>query len=332
MHPPVSRRLLLALLSSLALGSASTAIAQTPAKAPTKVSFRLDWKPGGQHAPFYLGKERGFYAAEGIDLTIISGSGSSDSVKQLGAGAVDLALVDALVLVQAAEQKVPVKSVAAYYQRTPIVLISPKAKPISDPKQLTGGAKIGSKRASATSQGLSALLAAHKIDAKSVNMVDIGFGVQPLLVGQVDALMGFTMNEAIEAESAGMPVTEMMVASHGVTAYGLTIAVGDKFLKAQPELVRGFLRATRRAIEASAADGAAAVQSVVKSTSEVDAPREVKVLAKTLPFWSVQGRPLSTFGTVTVTGWQQTIETAKRVGLVESAPAVADVLADGFAQ
>lgn len=332
MQAPLSRRALLALMSAVALASAPGAIAQTPAKAPTKVSFRLDWKPGGQHAPFYLGKERGFFAAEGIDLTIISGSGSSDSVKQIGAGAVDLALVDALVLVQAAEQKVPVKSVAAYYQRTPIVLISPKAKPITEPQQLTRGAKIGSKRASATSQGLSALLAVHKIDPKSINLVDIGFGVQPLLVGQVDALMGFTMNEAIEAESAGMPVNEMMVANHGVSAYGLTIATGDKFLKAQPELVRGFLRATRRAIEASVADSAAAVQAVAKSTSEVDVPRETKVLAKSVPFWSVQGRPLSSFGSATVAGWQQTIDTAKRVGLVEIAPTVTDVLAEGFAQ
>jgi len=330
-----SRRALLAAAAALCVGSAPTASAQSGSAAArplTKVSFRLDWKPGGQHAPFYLGKERGFFAAEGIDLTIISGSGSADSVKQLGANAVDLGLVDALVLVQAAEQKVPVRSVAAYYQRTPIVLISPKAKPITEPQQLTSGAKIGSKRASSTSQGLTALLAVHKIDPKKVNLVDIGFGVQPLLVGQVDALMGFTMNEVIEAESAGMPVTEMMIAANGVVAYGLTIAAGEKFLKAQPELVRGFIRATRKSIEASAADAAAAVQAVGKSVSELDPAREAKVLQKTLPFWSVQGKPLTTFGTQSPADWQQTIDTAKRVGLVETAPVVADVFAPGFTQ
>ncbi len=327
-----SRRAVLA-LAAAALALATPVFAQSPgAKPPAKVSFRLDWKPGGQHAPFYLGKERGFYAAEGIDLTIISGSGSSDSIKQLGAGAVDLALVDGLVLVQGAEQKVPVKAVAAYYQRTPIALISPKTKPLTDPQQLTRGAKIGSKRASATSQGLAALLAVNKIDPKTVNLVDIGFGVQPLLVGQVDALMGFTMNEAIEAESAGMPVAEMLIANQGVTAYGLTIATSDKFLKAQLEIVRGFLRATRRAVEASAADSAASVEALTKSVSEVDVGRETKVLAKTVPFWSVQGKPLASFGIETAAGWQQTIETAKRVGLVETAPKVSDVLAEGFAQ
>ena len=325
-------------IKAIALGALALCLAQAPlqafaqaaAKPLTKVSFRLDWKPGGQHAPFFLGKARGFYAAEGIDLNIVSGSGSSDSVKQLGAGTVEFAMVDGLVLVQAAEQGVPVKAVGGYYQRTPIVLISPKTKPVTDPKQLTTGLKIGSKRASATYQALMALLAVNKIDPKKVNLVDIGFGVQPLLVGQVDALMGFTMNEALEAESNGMPVVEMAVADHGVTAYGLMIAANDKVIQSNPQLVRGFLRATRRAVEASAADEAAAVKALAAATSETDAAREMKVLAKTKPFWSVKGTDMASFGTQTAQGWQQTAETAQRVGLVEKAPATKDLFVPGL--
>lgn len=306
------------------------AVAQAAAKPLTKVSFRLDWKAGGQHAPFFLGKARGFYAAEGLDVNIISGSGSSDSVKQLGAGTVDLGLVDALVLVQAAEQGVPVKAVAAYYQRTPIVLLSPKSKPVTDPKQLTTGLKVGSKRASATYQGLTALLAVNNIDMKKVNLVDIGFGVQPLLVGQVDALMGFTMNESIEAETGGMPVVEMPIADHGVTAYGLMLAANEKLVQAKPEIVRAFLRATRRAVEASVADNAASVQALAAATSETNVAREMKVLARTAPFWSVKGKDIASFGTQTTPAWQETVETARRVGLVEKAPAAKDLFVPGL--
>src|ERR1051326_4121974 len=87
---------------------ASLAAAQKPA---AKVTFRLDWKPGAQQAVFYYARERGYYTQEGIDLQIIPGSGSSDSVKQVGSKAVDLALADALSMVQGAAQRVPVKSV-----------------------------------------------------------------------------------------------------------------------------------------------------------------------------------------------------------------------------
>ena len=108
--------------------SGTTALAQGPAK----VKIRLDWKAGAQHAPFYLGRQRGYYKDEGLDLDIISGTGSSDTIKQVGSKAVEFGLVDALVLVQGAQQRVPAQSIAAYYQRTPIVLISPQAKKPSE--------------------------------------------------------------------------------------------------------------------------------------------------------------------------------------------------------
>ena len=113
-------------LGFMALVFAALGSAEASAQAPVKVKIRLDWKGGAQHAPFYLGQQRGFYKQEGIDLEVISGSGSSDTIKQVGSKAVEFGLVDALVLVQGAQQRVPAKSIAAYYQRTPIVLISPK--------------------------------------------------------------------------------------------------------------------------------------------------------------------------------------------------------------
>ena len=62
--------------NAIVLGLAAQAHAQ--AKPATKVTMRLDWKPGGQYSPFYYGKEKGYYTAEGVDLTIVPGSGSSD--------------------------------------------------------------------------------------------------------------------------------------------------------------------------------------------------------------------------------------------------------------
>jgi hypothetical protein len=204
--------LLRIILATLAL---VVGVVQADAQSPTKVKIRLDWKGGAQHAPFYLGKEKGYYRDEGLDLDVISGSGSSDTIKQIGSKAVEFGLVDALVLVQGAQQRVPAKSIAAYYQTTPIVLISPQAKPVTNPRQLLDGIKLGSKKGSATFQGLVALLAANNMQLEQIKLVDIGFGVQPLLVKQVDAIMGFSMNEPIEAESGGMAVSLMPISDYG---------------------------------------------------------------------------------------------------------------------
>jgi NitT/TauT family transport system substrate-binding protein len=318
------------LKSTITVMAAVFATFAVTAHAQQKMTLRLDWKPGGQHSPFYYAKQQGYYAKEGIDLQIIAGSGSSDSAKQLGTRTVDAAIVDALVLVQATEQRVPIKAVAVYYQRTPITLISPKAKPVTSVQQLTGDVRIGAGRASAVYQGLVALLAANNIKLEQVKVVEIGFGVQPLLVKQVDALMGFTNVQPIEMEAAGVPVHEMMIADHGVTAYGLTIASNENFMAKQPAVLSGFLRATKQAVREVAANPQAAVDAVAKAAAEIDAKREIQALQRTIPLWSTKGADVGTFGVQSEQGWQQTIDVAKKVGLVEKGPAAAAVFTTDF--
>jgi NitT/TauT family transport system substrate-binding protein len=304
---------ILALVGSIVASGA--ALAQS---APQKATIRLDWKAGAQHAPFYLAKARGFYKDEGLDVEIISGSGSSDTVKQVGSGSIDFGLVDALVLVQAAQQRVPVKSMAAYYQRNPIVLISPKDKPITNPKQLLSGIKLGSKKGSATYQGLLALLAANDMQVEQIKMVDIGFGVAPLLVKQVDAIMGFSMNEPIEAEAGGMATFVLPVADFGVDTYGLTIVSNDQLMQSKSAVIEHFLRATRRGIEESIRDPAAAVTALAKAVDEIDTARETKVLERTIPYWQSEETKEHGPGWQTQTRWQHTIDVARKLGLIET--------------
>ena len=308
-----SRRLGLVIAAVLTCG-ACQAFAQ-PAS-PTKASLRLDWKGGGQHAPFYLARERGYYKDEGIDLDIISGSGSSDVVKQVGSKAVEFGLADALVLVQAAEQRVPLTTVAAYYQRNPIVVLSPRSKPVTDPRQLTEGVKLGSKKGSATFQGLRAFLAANDIPLEKITLVDIGFGVQPLLVKQVDAMMGFSMNEPIEAESAGLPVTVMAISDHGVDTYGLMIVSNPELISKNPALVKGFLKATARGLSDAAKDPDAAVAALTKALFESDAAREAKVLDRTLPYFQSDDKGARS-GWQSEDRWEHTIAIARKLGLIE---------------
>jgi NitT/TauT family transport system substrate-binding protein len=306
-------RLCFAALALAALGAA-----QVDAQTPTKVKLRLDWKASGAHAPFYLGKQKSFYKDEGLDLDVISGSGSSDAIKQVGSEAVEFGLVDGLVLVQGVAQRVPAKSIAAYYQRTPIVLVSPQAKPVTNPRELLGGVKLGSKKGSATFQGLLALLAANGMTLEQIKLVDIGFGVQPLLVKQVDALMGFSMNEPVEAESAGMAVTLMPISDYGVNTYGLTLVANPDFMQQKPEIVKAFMRATLRSVAATTKDPASAVAAVAAAVAEADVKREAKVLEHTIPYWSSKETEARGFGWQTTERWQGTIDVAQKLGLIET--------------
>ena len=69
-------------------------LAPRPPARRTRCRFRLNWYLGGLHVPFYYGKERGFYAAEGIDLTINEGRGSANTVQVVAAGSDTFGLAD----------------------------------------------------------------------------------------------------------------------------------------------------------------------------------------------------------------------------------------------
>ena len=102
------------------------------------------------------------------------------------------------------------------------------------------------------------------------------------------------------------------------------------FRSRQPTAIAGFLRATRRAVQEIAGDRKGAAQSVANAVSEIDVAHELKVLERTLPLWAVKPGDWSAFGSQTEQRWQQTIETARRVALVEKVPAAKDVFNGSF--
>jgi len=60
-------------------------LAVVPASAADKVVLMLNWYVYGEHAPFYYGKAKGIYAAEGIDLEIQEGRGSAATTQAVAA-------------------------------------------------------------------------------------------------------------------------------------------------------------------------------------------------------------------------------------------------------
>src|SRR5438132_14388505 len=105
---------------ALALLAASSIVAH----ADDAVSLRLNWYFGGLHVPFYYGKERGFYSAEGIDLTINEGRGSANTVQVVAAGSDTFGLADSSSVILTASKGAEVKSVMSLLNSTAFAVIS----------------------------------------------------------------------------------------------------------------------------------------------------------------------------------------------------------------
>src|SRR3977135_4751987 len=91
---------------AIAAAALSCAFTALPAAAQNKekVTLLLNWYVYSEHAPFFLGKERGYFEQEGIDLDIQEGRGSGVTVQAVAAGTAQVGYADVPTMVKAAGQ------------------------------------------------------------------------------------------------------------------------------------------------------------------------------------------------------------------------------------
>ncbi len=253
-----------ALIACGALLAADAAVAQTPIK------FALDWKFEGPAAPFVVALDRGYYKAEGLDVTIDSGAGSLEPLNRVAAGTYDMGFADinSLIKFRDANPTVPIKAIFVVYNRPPFAIVARKSRGVIKPKDLEGK-KLGAPAPDGAYAQWPIFVQANNIDASKVTIENVGFPVrEPMLAaGQVDAITGFSFSSYINLKDRGVPADDIVVllmADFGVNLYGNAIIVNPKFAAEKPEAVKAFLRAFLKGMKDTVKDPTSAVDSVVK--------------------------------------------------------------------
>jgi NitT/TauT family transport system substrate-binding protein len=257
---------------NLVLGIAAIALAGTtiPAKAETPIKFSLDWKFEGTQAPFLVALDKGYFKAEGLDVTVDTSGGSVEPINRIASGTYDMAFADFNSMIKFRDQNPqnPVKAVYMVYSNPPFAIVGRKSRGISDPKSLEGK-KLGAPAPDGAYAQWPIFVAANGIDASKVTIMNIGFPVrEPMLVsGDVDAITGFSFSSYINVKYSGIPqddIVVMLMSDYGLKLYGNAILVNPKFAAEKPEAVKAFLRAFNKAMKDTAANPAEAIGSVLK--------------------------------------------------------------------
>lgn len=268
-------------VAALAAGLALSGLV-LPAAAQTDVKLTLDWRFEGPAAGFLLAQDRGYFAAEGLNVTIDTGNGSVEAIPRVATGAYQFGFGDINSIIKFLDEDAsqPVKAIMMVYDKPTFSVIGRKSLGITeDPKSLEGK-KLGAPPPDGAFAQWPAFVAASGIDTSGITLESIGFPVrEPMLAsGDVDGVFGFAFSVILNLKANGVPdedISTILFADHGLNLYGNSVIVNETFADANPEVVKGFLKALAKGFADAVADPAAGAAAVLARNETLNIDTEI---------------------------------------------------------
>jgi ABC-type nitrate/sulfonate/bicarbonate transport system substrate-binding protein len=260
------RPILLILLLLLAL----TVACREEAANPEQLTFMAGFKAQA-NLPFvgaYVAQEKGFFADEGLDVTIRHSAGGGEHLQLLVADEVQVTTQDAGVLLKRrADPGLPLVSLALIGQRGQQAYVALAQSGITTPQQWAGH-QVGYK--GTPPPDLFAILDAAGLSPDDVSLVNVGFDPRVLTERLVDVYPVYKSNEPYLLRSWGYEPVLWDAADYGVPTLGLTYVATEEMVASRPEALRHFIHAAMRGISYAADHREEAVDIVLQYAEGAD--------------------------------------------------------------
>jgi len=195
-------------LTALAIGVSASA-----ALAADAVTLQLKWVTQAQFAGYYVAKDKGFYEAEGLDVTINPGGPDIAPPQVIAGGGADV-IIDWMPSALASREKgVPLVNIAQPFKRSGMMLTCRKETGIAKPADFKGHTLgvwfFGNEYPFLSWMSKLGIPTAGGADG--VTVLKQGFNVDPLLQKQADCISTMTYNEYWQVIDAGLTPEELVV-------------------------------------------------------------------------------------------------------------------------
>lgn len=316
----------------LALGSAVVAFFQLVSAQAAEVNFITDFGYYGRHSYYYVAFDKGYYKQEGIDLNFLRGQGSIDAVKKVASGAATIGFADAgAVALARSNDGIPVKLIAIVYATPPQAIFALADSGMKVPKDLEGKT-LADSAFSAIPIIFGAYAKAAGIDAKKVKWITAEVSTLPSLLatGRVDGIGQFTVGEPLLADAVKpKKLVRFAYKDGGLDYYGNGIVATEQTIKDNPELVKGFVRATLKGMRDAFANPAEAGEIMHKYHKEISPEVAQGETEKVRELAVAPGHPL---GVIDQARIERTIEVMKTAYPMKNPVQPQDMYVPGFVE
>ncbi|MGE5739513.1 MAG: ABC transporter substrate-binding protein [Betaproteobacteria bacterium] len=306
--------MLIRILERLAIAIMLGAAASVAAQPLQRLVFTTDWLAQAEHGGFYQAVAEGTYRKYGLDVQIRMGGPQVNGLQLLAAGQVDIAMADALQVLSAVEQNVPLVAFAATFQKNPTVIIShPGANRLEDLK----GKPIAIGAASNTTFWP---WLRQKYAFTDAQKRPYGFSVQPFLADRTLSQQGFATSEPFSIEKGGVRPVVFLLADFGYPPYSEALVVTRTTLAKRTDALERFLRASAEGWRSYLANPQPGNALIKAGNPEMTDELLAYGVRKLIEHGIVTSGDARKFGLLTMTDarWQATIEFLRAAGLAKA--------------
>ncbi len=232
----------LLLLISFVLPVVHAESTQTENQKLEKVSLQLKWFHQFQFAGYYAAKEKGFYAAEGLDVEIRELNPKISTTELIVSQQADYGVGDSGIVSHFADGK-PIVALAAIFQHNPLIFISKQSSGIVSPFEMQG------KRLMFDAEGgdeapLRALLVDANLNERKYTYIKHTYNKEDLINDKIDVMSAYITDQPFFFTQQGVKLNIINPLNYGFDFYGDILYTSQNELTNNPDRAKRFLSAS----------------------------------------------------------------------------------------
>ena len=233
---------------------------------PNVIEIQLNWHPEAEHGGYYAALVHGYYADEGLTVTLKPGGAEVPVMESVATGRVAFGVDNADKLLRARSSEADVVALFAPIQDSPRCIMVHDESGIRSLEDLARAQKITLAWNSA--QPFAQFLM-KRLDLSQVQFTKYSGSVGPFLLDKNYAQQAYNISEPYLAQEQGAKPVNLMLSAAGYNTYTSLLLTRRNLLAEQPEIIRKVVRASQRGWQKYLADPAETNRRIAELNPEM---------------------------------------------------------------